>query len=257
MSFFDGSSKSISFGKVGDNTMRGIWQGGQIVNISEPKQQTDMVTKEPKFFPKSNDPIMKVVVTLDTRAPGPMPCPATPVDENDDGTRDYHVAKGTGQFRALGAALREGHHADIAVGGWLYDRWVSGVGEKGDPRQHEALYYPPVQGSGGFMNDAAPAQQTPPVQQQTQFPPQVAPQQQQAPAAPRFDPNTGQPITPPPPPVQQQAQPRFDPNTGQPIAPPQQQVPAPGPQFDPNTGQPIVQQQAPPAGGVVNPYAQQ
>lgn len=51
-----------------------------------------------------------------------------------------------------------------------------------------------------------------------------------APAGARFDPMTGQPLTPPVTPSPA----RFDPMTGQPLT-----APAPGPRFDPNTGAPL------------------
>jgi hypothetical protein len=249
--FFDGGAKSMSFGKVRSpeaQAVFGKWRGGPIINIGAPKQQTNWETRELMFWPKSQDPIMQLPITLDT-ARGRCPEPA--IDGEDDLVRDWYITKGRQEFQALKAAMRKANVNDVEVGGELYGRWVSGIGEKGDPRIFEFVYTAPVAGSGGFMADDGPAA--------SQQPPAMPPQD-----TPRFDPNTGQPLTPPPAPAA--AQPRFDPNTGQPLASP----PDP-PRFDPASGAPLNDaaravlaqhatpaQSGPPAGGgVVNPYARQ
>lgn len=250
VSFFDGGNKSLSFGHVGDETMRGVWQGGQVANISAPVDSMSFTDpSQPKTF-KNGETVKKIVFTLDTRA---GKCPAPPLDEEDDGVRDWHVDKGSGQARGVAAALRAGKLGDVEVGGFIYIRWTTGKGVVGDARNFECIVEPAVPGAGtGQFMDAPepsfPGQVVP--AQQPSFPPQVAPGQA---AAPRFDPNTGQPLSPPEPPAQQQPAPRFDPMTGQPLAPVQAQQP-PAPRFDPNTGQPIGQ--APAAQPVTNPYAQ-
>jgi hypothetical protein len=247
MSFFDGGNKSLSFGEKGDNTKRGVWQGGVILNISG--EQTSMGypdSTKPKTF-KNGDIVKKIVISLDTRQ-GRFP--ATPIDAEDDGTRDWHVDKGYGQYKAIGKALRDAKVGDIEVGGMLYVCWVSGEGNIGDPRQFQAAYQPPT-GTGGFMQDAvAPPAQAPAA---PSFPPQqpvtpanAFPAQQPPPAPYGFDPATGQPLAAPP---QQPAPPAnpapygYDPVTGQPLAAPPQQAPA--------------QQPVPAAAGpVTNPFAQ-
>jgi hypothetical protein len=250
MSFFDGGNKSVSFGEVDDTRMLGVWQGGVVVNINNPApaMSYDDPTKQKTF--KSGEGVTKIVISLDT-ASGQYPAAA--LDEEDDGTRDLHVDKGSGQARAIGNALRTAKAKDIATGGQLYIRWTSGRGKKGDARQYESVYVAPAQGTSGMFDEpaAAPVHQPTPQQAPVQavMPPQVAPQQ--APVAQGgFDPQTGQPLVVAP---AQQAAPQFPPfnaQTGQPQ--------------DPYTGQPLAQptpQQAPvqavmPNQPVTNPYRQ-
>lgn len=231
--FFDGGIKSISFGKVRDNTMFNVWQGGKVLKVGTERQCTNLNTGELQTWQPSGDPMMQVPITLDTKA-GKFPAAA--LGEDDDLIRDLYLTKGKGQFRAVMAALRaERVKGAPEPGGELYIRWISGVGEIGDARVFEAIYTPPIPGAGGMFD--APA--APPAQPSTQAPQMPA----QPPAQPRFDPNTGQPIAPPAPPTA--PAPRFDPNTGQPI----QQTQPPVQRFDPNTGQPIAQDPGNPFAG--------
>lgn len=233
MGFFDGGAKSLGFGERGSaeaEAYKGKWRGGIIVNIGDAKQATNYTTKELEFWPKSTDPVMQLPLTLDTWA---GKCPEPALDSEDDGVRDYYVVKGRQPYQAARAALRKAGAKDFEVGGAYYLRWVSGEGAPGDPRVFESFYEPPVQSSGGFMAEEPPAAPATPA-----MPPQPGGfGGAQAPAAaPRFDPNTGQPIAPPAAPAA--AQPRFDPNTGQPIAPTPAVAPEP-PRFDPTTGEPV------------------
>src|ERR1043165_4409201 len=204
-SFFEGGSKSLSFGERGSEDAKrvfGQWRGGAIVNIGEARQQTDFTTREPKFWPKSNDPLMQLPITLDTWEGGAGKCPEPAIDDEDDGVRDYYITKGKQDFQAARNALKKAGAKDFAVGGHLYVRWFKGEGKVGDPRQFEMMYEPPAQTSAGFLDDgpgAAPAQQP-------SMPPQVP--SRDTPADP-----WGQPPTTPP--------------TGG------GQHPAPGPRFDP------------------------
>lgn len=245
MSFFDGGNKSISFGERGDNTMRGTWQGGVIVNISEPVTSMSYVDKsKPKTF-KDGTEVMKLIVTLDTKS---GKCPAPPLDAEDNGVRDLHVDKGSGQSRSISRTLRAAKLGDIQVGGSLYIRWTTGEGAIGNPRVFETIIEPPAQGSGGMFTEP----------EQPSFPGQVVPT-----AAPSFPAQVpgAQPTSTPNPYGPGIAAPKFDPNTGRPLAPP-----APAPRFDPNTGQPIsaavgpgspAQTRFDPATGqpITNPYA--
>jgi hypothetical protein len=231
--FFDGGTKSLSFGEVNSDEAKaafGKWRGGPIINLASAKQQTDWQDRSILKTWPNGDPVMQLPITLDTRNGR---CPEPMADEDDDGVRDWYITKGMQPFNALKIALRKAKVNDIAVGGELYGRWVSGVGKKGDPRIFEFVYTPPVAGSGGFMDDDGPAAQQPPA-----MPPQDAP---------RFDPNTGQPLTPPaaaPP-----EPPRFDPASGAPLNDAARAVLA-------RHATPA--QSGPPAGGgVVNPYARQ
>ena len=168
MSFFDGNSKSLSFGEVGDDTWKGKPQGGVIVSISDAVQATVYGdTSTLKTWP-NGDPVMKIVFTLDTRA-GKYPAP--PADEEDDGVRDFHVEKGSQAFRALSKALKDSGAKDFEVGGELYDVWQSGVGRKGDPRLHVAQYTPPAPGTKG-MFAGEPEQPAAPSFPAAQMPPQ-------------------------------------------------------------------------------------
>lgn len=269
MSFFDGGNKSLSFGEKGDNTWRGVWQGGVILNIGQPVAAMGYPdTTKPKTF-KNGEQVMKIVISLDTRA-GRFPAP--PIDAEDDGTRDWHLDKGFGQYKAVGKALRDAGVKDLEVGGTLYVQWTGGEGNIGDPRKFLAAYQPPV-GTGGFMQEAV----APPAAQPPAAPPPPAfPPQQQAPAQ-QWQAPAGQPG-----PIQQmpaqasataeqlwnhpatqsavtQAA-QFDPATGQPLAQQAPQNPAPY-GYDPATGQPLTappaQQPVPAAAGpVTNPFAQ-
>lgn len=237
--FFDGGAKSMSFGKVGSQEAQAVfgkWRGGPVINIGEPKQQTDWQDRTPKTWP-GGDPIMQLPITVDTRA---GKCPEPMIDDEDDGVRDWYITKGRQDFQALKAALRKAGVSDIAVGGELYGRWHSGVGQKGDPRLFEFVYQPPVQTSGGFMADG-PGEQAPPAGMPPQVPPAQPPHQPYPDAVaantPRFDPQTGQPLAPPP--AAAAPAPRFDPATGQPLAPAQPAAAPEPPRFDPATGAPL------------------
>jgi hypothetical protein len=247
MGFFDGGAKVLSFGEVDSPEAAAafnVWRGGVIVNVGEARQQSDIDTRQLKFWPNSQDPVMQLPITLDTAAGR---APERLETAEDDGVRDLYITKGKQMYQAARAALRKANADDFHVGGSLYIRWVSGKGKRGDARQFELFYEAPAQSSNGFMNDATPPAAAP------SMPPQQPP-------APQFDPQTGQPLAPP-----AAAAPRFDPNTGQPLAPPATPAAAPGPRFDPTTGAPmndaaraVLGQTAagPPAqGGVVNPYA--
>lgn len=237
MGFFEGGNKSISFGKKGDNSLRNVWQGGVVLNIGDPVDSMSFTdpTATKKF--KSGEVVKKIILALDTKS-GQHPAP--PLDEEDDGVRDWHVDKGSGQARSIAAALRKGGQKDVFVGDQVYTRWTTGEGEVGDPRVFETIIIPGVKGMGAVINEG-PAPQAQP--QQATMPPQVAPSP--APARrPKFDPETGQPIT------YADAQPaavprfpKFNPETGQ--------------AQDPYTGMPLAQA-APPAQGspVTNPYRQ-
>lgn len=241
MGFFEGGSKSLSFGERGSADAQrvfGQWRGGLIINIGEARQQTDYVTREPKFWPKSNDPVMQLPITLDTWEGGAGKCPEPAIDEEDDGVRDYYITKGKQDFQAARAALKKAGVSDFAVDGRLYVRWFKGEGKQGDPRQFEMVYEPPAQTSAGFLSDgpaAAPVQPS--------MPPQV-------PGGPtEVDPTNGQPLAGAPP------QPVFNQATGQweipaPTAPAAPQTP-PQPVFNQATGQWEIpgQQPAPQANG--------
>lgn len=168
MGFFDGGGKVLSFGEVGSEFAQrvfGQWRGGVITAIGAARQATDINTRELKFWPNSQDPVMQLPITLDTSR-GRCPEPAESAD--DDLVRDLYITKGKQMYAAARAALRKANAQDFEVGGSLYVRWASGAGKRGDARQFELYYEPPVASSGGFMNDPAPGQPAAPA-----MPPQM------------------------------------------------------------------------------------
>lgn len=247
MSLFDGGNKSISFGERGDETWRNVWQGGIVLHVSGelPSMEYNNLTKQKTF--KNGEPVTKRVLSLDTKA---GKCPAPPLDEEDDLTRDWHIDKGSADARGIKAAEKK--YGNIEIGSGVYVRWTTGEGKIGDPRVKEVMIDPPK--PGAIFSDDGPGQAQPAAQvpaAQPSFPSQVPGGPAQQPAAqvpstaPRFDPVTGQPIAPPVP-AANPAPYGFNPQTGQPNPAPAAQ-PTAG--FDPVTGQPL-------SGGVVNPYAQ-
>lgn len=232
MGFFDGGNKTLSFGERGDQTWFDKWQGGFILNIGEPMDSMDFNDPSKKKTYKNGDVVTKIVVSLNTKI-GKFPAP--PLDAEDDGVRDWHIDRGYMQSKAVAKALRDAKVDDIATGGEIYVRWVSGKGEKGDARQFEAVYRPPVATSGGMFNEA-PAEPAQP----------MPPQNYAQPAQPMPNPfgNQGQPA--PQPAVQG---PVFDPATGAPMNEAARAIIAQGM---------AVQQaaQAAPMQQVTNPFAQ-
>lgn len=229
--FFDGGSKAISFGMVNDQTWFNVWQGGIILNISEPVQTTDYNDQtKPKYF-KNGEVIMKILVTVDTRSGR---CPAPPLDPEDDGTRVFHIEKGSGLLRSIGKTLRAKSMKDLQVGGELYAAWTGGVGVKGDAREYGSEATPAPAGGGMFTQEAAaPAPVAAPAPQPVTptFPTQQP--MNSGPGTPiqgGFDPRTGQPIAPSGPTL---APERFivsyDPTTGAPVYNDQQTAPQPVP----------------------------
>lgn len=253
MGFFDGGGKSLSFGEIGSAAATAafnVWRGGVIVDIGEARQATDINNRATLKTWDNGDPMMQLPITLDT-ARGQ--CPERAESADDDLRRTLFITKGKQMHAAARAALRAAKVDDFAVGGTLYVKWVSGEGRRGDARQYEMYYEPPVGNSGGFMAEqpAAPAQPSMPPQQPAGPPPGqqhpgAAPAA--APPQPVWNAATGQwelpalaaPAAPPPPP-----QPVWNPATNSwdlPDGPP----PAAAPQNF-NTG--ASQQPAPPANG--------
>ena len=236
--FFEDGAKSLSFGERNSEHAKrvfGKWRGGLVVNVGEARQQTDYINHEPKFWPKSQDPVMQLPITLDTWESGSGKCPEPAIDDEDDGVRDYYITKGKQDFQAARAALKKVGAADIAVGGHLYVRWFKGEGAMGDPRQFEMMYEPPAQTSAGFLDDGPGAPAGPP-----SMPPQV--------------PNSATPVTAP----AQPPQPALNPATGQwelPSAAPAAPAQPPQPVWNAATGQWELPSAAP-AGGVTNPFRQ-
>lgn len=230
MGFFDGGGKVLSFGEVGSEFAQrvfGQWRGGVITAIGAARQATDINTRELKFWPNSQDPVMQLPITLDTSR-GRCPEPAESAD--DDLVRDLYITKGKQMYAAARAALRKANAQDFEVGGSLYVRWASGAGKRGDARQFELYYEPPVASSSGFMNDPAPGQPA-----ATMPPQQPAPDAQSFPAQPPHQPypDAVTANTPPQPVYNQQTGQWEIPQPAAPAAPPT----PPQPVWNPQTGQ--------------------
>lgn len=134
------------------DTMR-VWKGGTITAKPTTRQETEYGTGKPKTFPKSGDPIMGVLVDVQTDER---------TDAEDDGIRRMYI-----EGKRLKDAVRAGVAASgapgLAVGGKLWVAWVGNEqGQGAQPAKlYEARYYPPttpVPGSNGSAgaNGAAP-----------------------------------------------------------------------------------------------------
>jgi hypothetical protein len=197
MGFFDGGGKSLSFGEIGSQAAAAafnVWRGGIIVDIGDARQATDINTRAPKTW-DNGDPMMQLPITLDTARGN---CPERAESADDDLRRTLFITKGKQMFAAARAALRAAKVDDFAVGGSLYVKWVSGEGRRGDARQYEMYYEPPVASSGGFMGEqeAQAAAAMPPQQ-----PAGPTPGQQHPGAAPTEPPPSAAPAAAPPQPV--------------------------------------------------------
>jgi hypothetical protein len=228
MGFFDGGGKSLSFGEIGTQAAAAafnIWRGGVIVDIGDARQATDINTRAPKTW-DNGDPMMQLPITLDTARGN---CPERAESADDDLRRTLFVTKGKQMYAAARAALRAAKVEDFAVGGSLYVKWVSGEGRRGDARQYEMYYEPPVASSGGFMAEQQPAQPA------AAMPPQQPPPGQQHPgAAPAGPPPSAAPAGAPPQPVWNAVTNSWDlPAPAAPATPP----PPPQPVWNAATGQ--------------------
>lgn len=153
-------------------------------------QQTDIDSKEPKFFKGTNDPMMQLVVTGSTDQ-------RDPERDDDDGSRSIYV-KGKQMTAAVRDAVKAVKAKGLEVGGVLTLIWVSGgpryLGDqnwaKENPKVWAAQYQPAsVNATGAFLNGGQPAKPNAPAGQSANPPqwaqpaPAAAPAQQ-APAAP-------------------------------------------------------------------------
>jgi hypothetical protein len=209
--FFSGGSPSISF--KGDHQLN-VPKGGQIIRIGDKQQQLDYSTKKPELW-DDGTPKMVLPIELATTERDPQ-------DPHDDGARTLWVGEGTGLKSAVAQALRA-TRSKLRPGGTLMVAWVSGKGEKGDPKQYQAQYTPPAPGAvaaDSMFGEPAPQPAAP------AWPPAPA---QAAPAAAAPQPQWG--ATPPAP----QPQWGATPPAPQPVAaavPQQPAAPTPA-AFDP------------------------
>lgn len=177
-----GMGRSAKFDTPGD-TVRGT------ILSADVRQQTDFVTKKPKFYDDGN-PMEQLVIALQT---------GLHEDEDDDGVRVVYCkgAKGDPQssIGALLTAVKQAGATNIAEGGTLVVQFTGlGVPTQGNPPKQWAMAYAaptPVQ-TGDLLAQTAPqvAPQAPvqPLQAQPVLQAPVAPQvapvvPQQAPQA--------------------------------------------------------------------------
>ena len=191
MGFFDGGARSLSFGKMGDDTWLNRWRGGVIVDVREETQQTDWNTKAPIFAdpPHNTKPKMQLPIVLKCDGQGPLAAAKGAAgvgdertDPTDDGRRVLYV-KGTLRFD-IGDALRKAEaDPNNLIGGELYMRFTGTRSTpSGTGRMWEVMYFPPPAGSqAGAFFAQQPEQPQAPVAPQFAAPPQ---QPAQAPAVP-------------------------------------------------------------------------
>jgi hypothetical protein len=198
MGFFDGGAKSLSFGKMGDNTWLNRWRGGVITNVGEEKPQTDWRTGKVIFQKDGVTPKTQVIITLLCDGNGPLGLAAgmsqgltnERTDPSDDGRRGLYV-KGNLRYD-IGNKLRELGVRDPEVGSELYIKMTGTRStDNGEGRTYEVLYFPPVgPKAGGFFGGDTPAAEAArnAAPAYTAPAPQYAPQQAQAQApAPAFN----------------------------------------------------------------------
>jgi hypothetical protein len=181
-----GGAKSLSFKDAADQH---VWKGGVITAPPTASQQTDFATKQPKFYPGSGNPMMQVVVKVQTTERDPS-------NPADTGIRSLFIKSGL--HTAVGAALSAAGVPGLRVGGTLMVMWVGEQPSgKGNPtKTFQAHYAPPA--------DDVPAQAQPQLQQAPPAPqPQYAPPAQ---APQQYAPQQPQQAAPPWPPAPQQQQ---------------------------------------------------
>jgi hypothetical protein len=166
-----------------------VWVGGTIVSKPTTRQETEFGTGKPKTFPKSGDPIMGIIVDVQTDQR---------TDADDDGIRRLYI-----EGKRLKDAVRAGVVASGAdgldVGGQLFVAWVGEEqGQGATPAKvYEARYYAPPTTTPVPAGGAAPAPMSDP---RDSFngaqghvpgphnPPPPAPVAEPAPAAPMPEP---------------------------------------------------------------------
>lgn len=135
-SFLMGGGRSASLKEPGDKV------SGEIVDMAI-VQQTDYVTKEPKFW-GNGDPMMQLVVTLETDLSE---------DPQDDGQRRVYLKGGrkpTASQGAVAAAVKAAGASKLEKGGRL-SIGVTGIGQPSapglnPPKEFAAKYEPPAAG---------------------------------------------------------------------------------------------------------------
>lgn len=110
--------------------IKGSTTRGTVVALPVTRQQTDMVTKEPKFF-KNGDPMKQVVIRLQTDE-------RDPAIEGDDGQRVLYI-KGA-NIKRLREAIRATGAKGIEVGGTLAQTYTADELPQGGLPQGAKIY---------------------------------------------------------------------------------------------------------------------
>jgi len=143
-----GGVPSVKFDTIGDTVI------GTIVDEPKATQMNKYKTDEPAFW-KSGDPMMQVIVTIqtDNRDPG---------DPTDDGRRRLYITPR--MMPPVREAIVKAGAKGLAIGGRIAVRWISGSGEgEGNARQFAADYAAPVVDPGSLLT-GTPAAAPPPLQ---------------------------------------------------------------------------------------------
>lgn len=111
-----------------------VWKGGRIVAKPTTRQETEFGTGKPKTYPKSGDPIMGILVDVQTDER---------TDAEDDGIRRIYV-EGKRLKDAVRAGVMASGASGLEVGGQLFVAWVGEEqGQGATPAKvYEARYYP-------------------------------------------------------------------------------------------------------------------
>ncbi|GIH07483.1 hypothetical protein Rhe02_55500 [Rhizocola hellebori] len=159
-----GGTKSAKFNTLGDVVRGTITDDPKVTQCV--KFDDDGKPTDEKAFWKSGDPMMQIVVTIQTDQ-------RDPDDEDDDGKRALHI---TPRLQpAVRDAVKTAGAKGLAIGGIIAVQWTGGTGHgKGNARQYAAAYQPPQVGADLLsappattvqptLTAAAPAVTAPPV----------------------------------------------------------------------------------------------
>lgn len=190
-----GGGKSITFGR--DDSTKGVWFSGIVLEEPTSGQVMDYSTKKPKFY-DNGDPVMQIIVKIQT---------TMREDADDDGVRALFIK--SGMKRPVRDAILAAKSKGLGIGDQIAVRWIGT--EDNDARIWEAAYKPaPAKANADLMGadpfgqpaatpaPAAPAPQAQPFAQQpapvatppaNQQPAQMTPAQYAGePAPPNVDP---------------------------------------------------------------------
>ncbi len=126
-----------------------VWVGGTIVTKPTTRQETEFKTGTPKTYPKSGDPIMGILVDVQTDQR---------IDAEDNGVRRMYI-EGRNLKDATRDAVTDSGASGLEVGGQLFLAWVA-EGEPpfanaNPPKLYQGKYYPPTTPVPAASNGAA------------------------------------------------------------------------------------------------------